>query len=55
MPGRDGRFIGQLLILAKDQTGPRIIIASGPGFSPVQTDFLVVNGTVQPPGEVTRR
>lgn len=55
VPGRDGRFIGQLLILAKDQTGPRIIIASGPGFSPVQTDFLVVNGTVQPPGEVTRR
>lgn len=54
-PRSDGTFIGQLLILAKDQTGPRVITASGPGFSPVQTDFLVVNGTVQPPDEVTRR
>ncbi|MFB7178114.1 hypothetical protein ACFCYI_10455 [Streptomyces sp. NPDC056257] len=54
-PQRDGTFIGQLLILAKDQTGPRIITASGPGFSPVQTDFLVVGGSVQPPDEVTRR
>ncbi|MCX4958869.1 hypothetical protein [Streptomyces virginiae] len=54
-PQRDGTFIGQLLILAKDQTGPRVITASGPGFSPVQTDFLVVNGSVQPPDEVTRR
>ncbi|MEU9159155.1 hypothetical protein AB0D29_02555 [Streptomyces sp. NPDC048424] len=54
-PQRDGTFIGQLLILAKDQTGPRTITASGPGFSPVQTDFLVVSGSVQPPDEVTRR
>nr|WSX53958.1 hypothetical protein OG409_36590 [Streptomyces sp. NBC_00974] len=54
-PRRDGSFIGQLLILTKDQTGPRVIIASGPGFSPVQTDFLVVSGTVQPPDELTRR
>ncbi|MCX5013318.1 hypothetical protein OG765_20330 [Streptomyces sp. NBC_00555] len=54
-PRRDGTFIGQLLILAKDQTGPRVIIASGPGFSPVQTEFLVVSGTVQPPDELTRR
>ncbi|MCX5055562.1 MULTISPECIES: hypothetical protein [unclassified Streptomyces] len=55
VPLRDGTFIGQLLILAKDQTGPRIITAKGPGFSPVTTDFLVVNGSVQPPDEVTRR
>jgi Tol biopolymer transport system component len=54
-PGRDGSFIGQLLILAKDQTGPRDITAAGPGFSPVHADFLVVNGSVQPPDEVTRR
>ncbi|MGW7102633.1 hypothetical protein [Streptomyces sp. NPDC054838] len=54
-PGRDGRFIGQLLILAKDQTGPRTITASGPGFAPVQTGFLVVSGTVQPPNEMIRR
>lgn len=55
VPLANGTFIGQLLILAKDQTGPRIITASGPGFSPVTTDFLVVLGTVQPPDEVTRR
>ncbi|MFJ9809694.1 hypothetical protein ACIRTB_15840 [Streptomyces sp. NPDC101158] len=55
VPRRDGTFIGQLLILTKDQTGPRIITASGPGFSPVTTDFLVVSGTVQPPDTVTRR
>lgn len=55
VPGRDGTFIGQLLILAKDQTGPRVITARGPGFSPVKTDFLVVSGTIQPPGEVIRR
>ena len=55
VPKPDGTFIGQLLILAKDQTGPRVITARGPGFSPVKTDFLVVNGSVQPPDEVTRR
>lgn len=55
VPLPDGTFIGQLLILAKDQTGPRTITARGPGFSPVRTDFLVVSGTVQPPDEVTRR
>ncbi|MEU8825097.1 hypothetical protein [Streptomyces sp. NPDC048636] len=55
VPGPDGKFIGQLLILAKDQTGPRTITARGPGFSPVKTDFLVVSGSVQPPDEVTRR
>ncbi|KUN01246.1 hypothetical protein AQI95_32805 [Streptomyces yokosukanensis] len=55
VPKPDGTFIGQLLILTKDQTGPRTITARGPGFSPVKTDFLVVNGSVQPPDEVTRR
>jgi Tol biopolymer transport system component len=55
VPKPDGTFIGQLLILAKDQTGPRVITAKGPGFSPVTTDFLVVSGSVQPPDEVTRR
>ena len=55
VPKPDGTFIGQLLILAKDQTGPRTITAKGPGFSPVKTDFLVVSGSVQPPDEVTRR
>ncbi|GAA2775673.1 PD40 domain-containing protein [Streptomyces showdoensis] len=55
VPGPDGSFVGQLLILAKDQTGPREITASGPGFGPVRTDFLVVSGTVQPPDVVARR
>ncbi|MFE3518264.1 hypothetical protein [Streptomyces sp. NPDC059166] len=55
VPLRNGTFTGQLLILAKDQTGPRVITAKGPGFSPVRTDFLVVSGTVQPPDQVVRR
>ncbi|WP_235865271.1 hypothetical protein, partial [Streptomyces cacaoi] len=55
VPGADGTFIAQLLILAKDQTGPRTITARGPGFSPVTTRFLVVNGSVAPPDEVARR
>ncbi len=54
-PGPDGTFIGQLLILAKDQAGPRVITAAGPGFAPVTTEFLVVTGSVQPPDEVQRR
>ncbi|MFG2215965.1 hypothetical protein ACGFN1_13950 [Streptomyces sp. NPDC048685] len=54
-PRRDGTFIAQLLILAKDQTGPRTITASGPGFGPVTTPFLVVAGTIVPPDEVGRR
>nr|WSW67557.1 hypothetical protein OG461_15800 [Streptomyces sp. NBC_00995] len=54
-PGGDGTFIAQLLILVKDRTGPRTITASGPGFSPVTTEFLVVGGTVVPPDEVGRR
>lgn len=55
VPKPDGTFIGQLLILAKDETGPRVITARGPGFSPVKTDFLVVIGNWQPPGEMARR
>ncbi|WP_168713670.1 DUF11 domain-containing protein [Streptomyces sp. A0642] len=54
-PGGDGTFIAQLLILVKDRTGPRTISASGPGFSPVTTPFLVVTGTIVPPDEVGRR
>ncbi|MFD4339857.1 hypothetical protein ACFWPP_22085 [Streptomyces anulatus] len=54
-PLGDGSFIAQLLIVAKDRTGPRTITAKGPGFSPVKTDFLVVLGTITPPDEVIRR
>ncbi|MGW6567980.1 hypothetical protein [Streptomyces sp. NPDC054975] len=55
LPKADGTFIAQLLILAKDQTGPRVITAKGAGFSPVTTPFLVVTGNVAPPDEVARR
>jgi len=54
-PGTNFRFVAQLLILGKDATGPRTITASGPGFSPVTTPFLVVPGTIGPPDMVTRR
>ncbi|MFI9273061.1 hypothetical protein ACIGXM_20370 [Kitasatospora sp. NPDC052896] len=54
-PRADGTFAGQLLILPKDETGPRTITASGPGFSPVTCPFLVVEGSIGPPGEVERR
>ncbi|MFE7135475.1 hypothetical protein ACFVIM_31910 [Streptomyces sp. NPDC057638] len=54
-PGAGYRFTAQLLILRKDQTGPRVITARGPGFTPVTTPFLVVTGSLQPPDEVDRR
>ncbi|WP_101378850.1 MULTISPECIES: DUF11 domain-containing protein [Kitasatospora] len=54
-PAADGTFAGQLLILPKDELGPRTITASGPGFSPVTCPFLVVTGTIGPPEEVQRR
>jgi Tol biopolymer transport system component len=54
-PRGDGSFIAQLLILTKDQTGPRTITAAGPGFSPVTTPFLVVSGSIAPPDMVERR
>ncbi|MEU9760765.1 hypothetical protein [Streptomyces sp. NPDC047985] len=54
-PRADGTFIAQLLILVKDRLGPRTITATGPGFSPVTTPFLVVGGTIVPPDEVGRR
>ncbi|MFI1865449.1 hypothetical protein [Streptomyces jumonjinensis] len=55
VPRGDRTFIAQLLILVKDQTGPRTITAEGPGFTPVTTPFLVVGGTIVPPDETGRR
>ncbi|ACU36852.1 PD40 domain-containing protein [Actinosynnema pretiosum subsp. pretiosum] len=55
LPRPDGSFIAQLLILPKDQTGPRVITASGDGFRPATTPFLVVPGTIGPPDMVNRR
>ena len=54
-PLPDGGFTAQLLILAKDQTGPRTITAAGPGFRPATTGFLVVPGSFGPPDMVRRR
>ncbi|WP_243788779.1 hypothetical protein [Saccharopolyspora gloriosae] len=48
-PRTDGRFAAQLLVLPKDQTGPRTITATGPGFRALPTDFLVIAPTVPPP------
>ncbi|MFJ6675093.1 hypothetical protein ACIQMJ_28655 [Actinosynnema sp. NPDC091369] len=55
VPRPDGGFTAQLLILAKDQTGPRTITAAGPGFRAATTDFLVVPGSFGPPDMVRRR
>ncbi|MBB5958273.1 Tol biopolymer transport system component [Saccharothrix tamanrassetensis] len=55
IPRPDGGFTAQLLILAKDQTGPRTITATGPGFRPATTPFLVVVGSIGPPDMVRRR
>jgi hypothetical protein len=54
-PRPDGTFTAQLLILFKDQTGPRVITATGSGFRPVTTPFLVVVGTIGPPTMADRR
>jgi len=55
IPRRDGSFAAQLLILTKDQTGPRTITAAGFGFAPATTPFLVVSGSFEPPDMVARR
>lgn len=55
IPRPDGTFTAQLLILAKDQTGPRTITATGAGSRPATTPFLVVPGTFGPPDMVRRR
>jgi hypothetical protein len=55
IPRRDGSFAAQLLILTKDQTGPRTITAAGLGFTPATTPFLVVPGSFEPPDMVARR
>jgi hypothetical protein len=39
--GADGTFASQVLILRKDQRGPRVLRATGPGYAPVEMPFLV--------------
>ncbi|TDB83079.1 DUF11 domain-containing protein, partial [Micromonospora fluostatini] len=54
VPSADGTFAHQLLVVPRDQLGPREVLATGPGFGPVRTDFRVVLPAQQPPGLVRR-
>ncbi|MGC5053221.1 hypothetical protein ACLQ2S_17405 [Micromonospora sp. DT48] len=54
-PAADGTFTAQLLVLPKDRLGNRAAVATGTGFSPVSTPFLVVLPAQQPPGLLHRR
>ncbi|WP_229403200.1 DUF11 domain-containing protein [Micromonospora okii] len=54
VPARDGTFAAQLLVVPRDQLGPRKILATGPGFGVVRTDFRVVMPAQQPPGLLGR-
>lgn len=54
VPARNGSFTAQLLVLPKDQIGPRLAVATGTGFSPVDTPFLVILPAQQPPGLLER-
>jgi len=49
VPGADGSFVAQLLILGGDRTGPRTVTAAGTGFGPVTAPFLVTKGRLALP------
>ena len=51
----NGTFRTQMLVFHKDQLGPRLLVASGTGFTPVNTTFLVVPGNQQPADFAVRR
>lgn len=51
----NGTFTTEMLVLPKDPLGPRDLVAAGTGFGAVTTPFLVVQGSAQPKGFVTRR
>ncbi|GIF07203.1 DUF11 domain-containing protein [Actinoplanes siamensis] len=55
VPDAGGRFDAQLLVLWKDELGPRQVIATGSGLTRVTTDFQVVQPAQQPPGLVLRK
>jgi uncharacterized repeat protein (TIGR01451 family) len=54
VPAGDGTFAAQLLVVPRDQLGPRKILATGPGFGTVRTDFRVILPAQQPPGLLWR-
>ncbi|WP_141698600.1 HYR domain-containing protein, partial [Streptomyces lushanensis] len=45
----DGTFRAQMLVLRKDETGPRLLRAEGPGYDPLDAGILVVPRSLQPP------
>ncbi|WP_055524156.1 DUF11 domain-containing protein [Streptomyces graminilatus] len=49
VPGADGTFVAQMLILKGDSTGHRTVTASGTGFGPVTAPFLVTRDQLLPP------
>ncbi|MGW1272975.1 hypothetical protein [Streptomyces sp. NPDC002491] len=49
VPGPDGSFVAQMLILDGDRTGLRTVTAVGPGFSPVTAPFLVTEARLALP------
>ncbi|MFF0823197.1 hypothetical protein ACFYUR_22770 [Micromonospora haikouensis] len=54
VPAADGTFAAQLLVVPRDQLGPRRILATGAGFGTVRTDFRVILPAQQPPGLLFR-
>ncbi|MFF5071037.1 NEW3 domain-containing protein [Micromonospora olivasterospora] len=54
VPAADGTFAAQLLVVPRDELGPRKVLATGPGFGTVRTDFRVVMPAQQPPGLLGR-
>jgi uncharacterized repeat protein (TIGR01451 family) len=50
----DGTFAAQVIVVPRDQEGPRKLFVKGSGFGEVSADFLVVSGNVSPLGFVTR-
>ncbi|MFF5126109.1 HYR domain-containing protein [Streptomyces syringium] len=52
--GRDGSFEAQVLVLRKDQLGPRELHAEVRGLDPLQRPFLVVQRNLSPPDFVGR-
>ena len=50
-----GEFSVQMVVFPNDVVGSRLVVAEGKGFRDAAAAFLVVPGTLQPPGFVVRR
>jgi len=49
VPGPDGSFVVQMVIVGGDRTGRRLVTATGTGFGPVSSPFLVTPAPLLPP------